>query len=216
MADSYTTLARLKANANIGGTADDTRLTSAVAAANAYVESYIGAAITQSGGTVNTARTFDVDGATKSIHIPYGIQDVATLEYAEDTEAAQAGTYGTVATDQYILRGTDGQPTHMQPAGWPGFWVILIDGSTPGFFRAGYDTVRLTPTTGWGWSAIPEDLARVADILALRLFQSSQSGESLAIGSTDFGAAIIRFLPEPEHVWTMDRYRTVIAPSWSA
>ena len=212
----YTTLARVKANADISGTADDARLTSTVDAVNAWVESYIGIDLLEpAGGPQAAARTFDMQEPGKTLHVSYGFEDVALLEYAVNSRAAKNGDYTTIATTEFVERGPAGQPSGEEPPGWPKFQIKLLPDSTPAFFPAGYDVVRLTPTTGWGFGSVPEDLRRVADVAALRMFQSSQSGDALAIGSTDFGAAIIRFLPEPEYVAIMERYRTLISPSWS-
>jgi hypothetical protein len=71
---------------------------------------------------------------------------------------------------------------------------------------AGYQTVRITPATGWGFAAIPEELQRIADIMGTRMFQSRQTGETFVIGSGEFGQAIVRFLPEPEYRDVLDHY----------
>ena len=42
-----------------------------------------------------------------------------------------------------------------------------------------------------------------------------QAGEMMVIGSTDFGAAIVRFLPEPEYRQVLDRFKYVISPTYA-
>lgn len=88
-------------------------------------------------------------------------------------------------------------------------------------FTHGYDTVRVTPgtaggTAGWGWSVIPPELSHVAVIVGTRMFQSRKSGEGLAVGETDTGVILFRFLPEPEYRAILDRYRYVVSPAYTA
>lgn len=210
MALEYTTAAAIKTAADISDTNDDDRIGACATAVNELIESYIGAPVGD-GGTAT--RTFDAS-ASKTLWLPHGVRAITTLEYASDSAAAKAGTYTEIAATEYVLRGVKGESSDHVPTDWPLFQLILIDGSSPSTFTAGYDTVRITPSGGWGWASIPADLARVALIAALRVFQSSQSGDSLAIGTTDFGAAIVRFLPEPEYQNVLERYRGVLAPSW--
>jgi len=206
-AAAYTSAAAIKSHANISDANSDTILGAIATAVNEYIEGETGAPIAD-GGTA--ARTFDGNGS-KCLHIRQGVQDLALVEYANSSSDAQDGTYTTVAAGQYVLRARVAD----RPTGWPGFRVYLIDGSTPATFPVGYDTVRVTPTSGWGWAAIPPDLSQVATIAGLRMFQSSQSGEGLQIGTTEIGAAIIRFLPEPEYRAIIERYAAVVSPAWS-
>lgn len=208
MALAYTTATAIKAHANISDTNADSRLGAIATAVCELVEGYIGGPVGD-GGTA--ARTFDVEYRTKRIHIRHGIRPGTSpvVEYATST----GGSYTTITSGQYVWRPASWDV----PTGWPRFDLILIDSSTPSNFSTGYDTVRVTPGTadgGWGWSAIPADLSQVALIAGLRMFQSSQSGEVLSIGSTDFGAAIVRFLPEPEYQMVLDRFRNVISQPW--
>lgn len=198
MALAYTSAAAIKSNANITDTNSDARLGAAATAVNELLEGYIGGPVGPGGTAI---RTFDVSEASRVFWVRQGLQDApTTVEVSSDDGA----TY-EVITD-VVLRPHD----HDRRTGWPGFTLHRKTGKFP----RGFDALRVTPTSGWGWAAIPGDLARVAAIAGLRMFQSSQSGESLSIGSTEFGAAIIRFLPEPEYQEVIERYRAVISPSW--
>lgn len=206
---AYTSATAIKAHANITDTGSDSRLGAIATAVNEWVEGYIGAPVGD-GGTA--ARTFDVEytGLTY-LPIRHGIRPGTspTVEYATTT----GGSYTTVASGNYVWRPA----TWDVPTGWPQFALLLVDDSTPSHFHRGFDTVRITPGTadgGWGWAVTPPELKQVALIAGLRMFQSSQSGESLQIGTTEFGAAIIRFLPEPEYQSVLEKYRAKISPSW--
>ena len=182
--------------------AEGTVLSGIATAVNELIEGYIGAPV-GSGGTV--ARTFDGNGSDR-MWVRQGIQAIATLEIADET----GGTFTTLSSSEYVLRPA----THDRPTGWPGFEVILTDKATTyGVFTVGFDTVRITPTAaGWNWTTVPPELSTVAAIMGTRMFQSRQSGEMLVVGSTDFGNAIVRFLPEPEFRAVLDRYRQALSP----
>jgi len=202
----YATAAAIKLQAKITDTNDDARLGAAATAVNDLVEGYIGRPVGDGGTAV---RTFDVDERSRVLRVRDGLRGITTLEYADGTTAAMAGTYTTIASANYLLRPAD----HDKPTDWPYTEIHLV--GTPATFPKGYDIVRVTPSGGWGWASIPTDLARIANVMGLRMFQASQSGDSLSIGTTDFGAAIVRFLPEPEFQMVLERFRTVISPSWS-
>lgn len=199
---SYTSGTALKTRMGITDTNADTVLGGIATATNDLIEGYIGAPV-GSGGTA--ARTFDGNGNDR-MWVRHGLQAISTLEIANET----GGTFSTLSSTEYVLRPA----THDRPTGWPGFWVILTDKATTyGIFTVGFDTVRITPTAaGWGWQSIPSDLSEVAAIMGTRMFQSRQSGEMLVVGSTDFGNAIVRFLPEPEFRAVLDRYRQALSP----
>lgn len=207
---NYTTVAAMKSFAGISDTNSDTELALVVAGVNDLLEGYIGAPVGD-GGTA--ARTFDVDEPTKSLWLRHGIRPGTspTVEYKTST----AGDFTAVASGNFVFRPHDWD----RPTNWPAMELMLVDDSTPSRFYPGYDTVRITPDPddgGWGWASVPAELQRIGDVLAVRMFQSRQSGDTLAIGSTEFGAAIVRFLPEPEYQTVLEKYRNVISPAWVA
>lgn len=186
-------------------TADQAELDAIALAVNDFIENYIGAPI---GPTGSDARTYDGNGRDRLL-IRGGINDITSLRIKDLT----GGTYTTIDTSTYALRPYD----HERPGGWPAFEVVLLSELAPAYttFTRGYATVEVTPgsddATGWGWPAIPPELSQLAIVLGTRMWQSRQSGETLVIGSNDFGQSIARFLPEPEYRAMLDRYRHAVS-----
>lgn len=196
MAVAYTSPSALKSRMGITDTNADAECTAIATAVNDFIEDYIGF---PAGSAGTAARTYDGDGSDE-LFIRGGVQGITTLEIASET----GGTWTTLAATEYVLRPF----SYERPTGWPGWRVRLTDKAvTYGVFTPGYGTVRITPSGGWDFAATPEMLKRIADIAGVRMFQARQSGETLAIGSTDFGAAIVRFLPEPEYMAYLDKLR---------
>ncbi len=172
-------------------------------AVNEIVEGYIGAPVGPAGTAARTYDGYNVNSFT--LRIPQGINSITLLETASTTGAS----FTTVTSGTYFLRPHD----HERRTGWPAFEIQLS--RTAGvYFPWGYDTIRVTPGAsdllGFGWPAIPEELKQIAIVLGTRMVQARQSGETLVIGSTDFGQSIARFLPEPEYRKILDKYRGVV------
>ena len=191
MAAAYTSLAALKTHMGISDTNDDTALSAVATAVNSLIEDAIGFAAADGGTAI---RSYDGNGSDR-MFIRGGLQGITTLEVADAT----GGSYTT--TTDYVLKPY----AHERPSNWPSWYVQLTDLASV-TFTAGYETVRITPATGWGFAAIPEELQRIADIMGTRMFQSRQTGETFVIGSGEFGQAIVRFLPEPEYRDVLDHY----------
>jgi hypothetical protein len=173
-------------------------------AVNEIIEGYIGAPVGPAG---TAARTYDGDGSNV-LRIRQGINAITQLRIRDLT----GGTWSTVSSSEYVLRpGTGDRRT-----GWPAFKVVLTDAATTyTTYTIGYDTVEVTPGTAttdqFGWPAIPVELSQLGIVLGTRMIQARQSGETLVIGSTDFGQSIARFLPEPEYRAILNRYRDAVA-----
>jgi hypothetical protein len=191
MAAAYTSLAALKTHMGISDTNDDTALSAVATAVNSLIEDAIGFAAADGGTAI---RSYDGNGGDR-LFVRGGLQGVTTLEVADAT----GGTF--TATTDYVLKPY----AHERPSGWPAWYVQLTDLASV-TMTAGYQTVRITPATGWGFAAIPEELQRIADIMGARMFQARQSGDTFVVGSGDFGQAIVRFLPEPEYRDVLDHY----------
>lgn len=203
---AYTSLSALKTRMGITDTNSDTILGAVATACNEMIEGYIGAPIGDAG---TATRTFDGNGEDV-LWVRQGLRSIGTLEIADETD----GTFSTMAATEYTLRPHD----YDRPSGWPAWKIVLKDtAKTYGVFTPGFDTVRVTPGAGggWGWATVPPELAAVADIMATRMFQARQAGEMMVVGNTDFGQAIVRFLPEPEYRAVLDRFRNMISPMFA-
>lgn len=203
MAAAYTSVSGIKTYMGIGtaDTTDDAAFTAVATAVNAMVEDYIGVAIAEGG---SAQRTYDGDGSAR-LFVRGGINAVTLLEVADGT----SGTFTTLGATEYALR----PHTYDRPTGWPAWYIELTDDATT-TFTSGWDTVRITPgttaATGWGFSTVPSELARIADIMGVRMFQARKGGETLVVGTNEFGQALVRFLPEPEYIAILDHYRYTV------
>jgi hypothetical protein len=185
------------------GTTTDSILDAVGLAVNDFIEDYIGAPIGPAGTTL---RTYDGTGRDY-LWIPGGINSVTLLRIKDTT----GGTWSTIGSTYYALRPHD----HERPSGWPAFEIRLLTelGPTYSTFTRGYDTVEVTPggtsSTGWGWPAIPTDLAQLAIVLGTQVWQARESGETQEIGTPDFSQGIVRFL-DPDYRGMLDRYRLAV------
>lgn len=193
MAIAYTSVANLKTYMGVSDTNDDAAFTAVATAVNAFIEDWIGFA---AGSAGTAARLYDGDGGDM-LFVRGGVTGVETLEVADQT----GGTY--TATTAFVLKPY----SHERPTGWPAWYVTLTDLATT-TFTPGFETVRVSPGTAgnWGFAATPPELSRIADVMGTRLFQARKSGEALIVGTTDFGQALIRFLPEPEYRDILDHF----------
>lgn len=181
---SYATLAGLKLrlfNDGTTATANDTVLSSICDQVNAYIEGpeACGRVIAP---VTSAAYLFDGDGS-RVLRYDKGIRAVSLLEVAQMTN----GAYQTVPSTDYRVRPA----TQNRAPGWPGGRIEMVDipAGSMGYFPFGYDTVRVTMTTGW--DAIPDDVTDVALTAATRAWTSVQAGQSDIVGSDDMGHPLI-------------------------
>lgn len=178
---TYATAALLKARAGIADTTDDTELGKVCDQVNAYIESpaACGRVIAP---ITSAAITLDGDG-TPCLRYPLGIRAVSLLEVAQYTGAA----FATVPSTDYFLRPG---PAELMP-GWPYTRVELTDRPTGSWsvFPRGYNTVRMTATTGW--AAIPDEITDVALTAATRAWHGVQNGQAEIVGTDDMGRPLV-------------------------
>lgn len=181
---SYATAALLKARTGIGDSTDDSLLGTICDQVNQYIESFTKRVFAPiSSGTY----LYDGDGGRELFlplpvdHAPIGgVRAVTLLEVAPYT----GGSYVTVASGQYFLRGQIGMTGPYER-------LCLSDmpSSGYGYFPAGYATVRVTGTAGW--AAIPDDITDVALTAATRAWESRQAGQVDIVGTDETGRPIV-------------------------
>jgi hypothetical protein len=193
MAVAYTSPAAIKTHMGVSDSVDDAAFTAIATAINDGIEDWIGF---PAGSGSTAIRTYDGNGGDE-LFIRGGVQGITTLEVADQT----GGTFTALGTAEYVLR----PHSYDRPTGWPGWRIHLTDLATR-TFAYGFDTVRITPSGGWDFATTPQMLKRIADIVGVRMYQARKTGETLVIGSTDFGQVIARFLPEPEYRDYLDHF----------
>lgn len=178
---AYATLAALKTRLGITTSADDALMTTICDQVNAYVEGP-SACDRVIAPIASAVFLFDGDG-TRVLSYPRGIRSVTLLEIAQFTGDA----YRTVVSTDYRIRPS----ASMRQSGAPGTRIEWIDVPTSGFgyFPPGYDTVRVTMSTGW--DAIPDDVTDVALTAASRAWYSRQAGQADIVGTDDMGRPLI-------------------------
>lgn len=201
MTQAYTSRATVKTYANIGGTADDSLLDTFVTWTNEYIESYIGAGIGP-GGTAD--RTYDSDGHPR-LYVQDGIQSATTVSIRDETN----GTYTDLPATDWVIR----PPSHERKPGWPGQWIVIVDGDYPRKVPTGFDIWKVTDGV-WGWASVPADLAMVATTVVTKLYQRRQTGQADVVGSDEFGNALISAMLSPEDRAILDRYRNAVHTGW--
>ena len=176
---AYATLAALKSRASISDTTDDAVLTSICDQINQYIETKTGRVLAP---IASATYTFDGDGS-RVLRYPRGIRAVTLLECAQYTGAG----YETVASSQYFLRPAAAE---LRP-GWPYTRIEFTDMPTGTFtaFPRGYDTVRVTMTTGW--AAVPDDITELALVAATRAWHAVESGQQDIVGTDDMGRPLV-------------------------
>lgn len=176
---AYATASALKTRIAISDTTDDTTLSNVCDQVNQYVETKTGRVLAPIASAVIL---LDGDGS-RVLRYPRGIRAVSLLECAEYTGAA----FSTVAASQYFLRPG---PADLRP-GWPYTRLEFTDIATGTFtsFPRGFDTVRMTATTGW--TAIPDDITELALVAATRAWHAVESGQQDIVGTDDMGRPLV-------------------------
>lgn len=185
---SYAVGTAVKARAGITDSTDDTLIAELCDQVNAFVEQTTGRILAPISGTATLY--YDGDGSNRlylpvpaSGDYPYigGLRTVATLSIADYTGAA----YTAIASGDYFLRG-------VCLPGAPFDWLYLSDFPAGSYytFPKGFATVKIT-STGAGWSAIPDDVIDVAEVLAVRLWYARQTGSSDVVGTDETGATLV-------------------------
>lgn len=192
---SYATASALKARMNITDTTDDTVLGLICDQVNAYIEG------PQACGRViapiaSAVYLFDGDGSP-CLRYPKGIRAVSLLEIAYYTGAA----YVTLDSSQYFLRPS----ANDLPPGWPANRIELTNlPLTFAFFPQGFNTVRVTMTTGF--AAIPDDITEVALVAAARAWHAVGAGQADIVGTDEMGRPLVSRFFSKRDLETLQAY----------
>lgn len=193
---TYATAAALKSRIAIGDVVDDTVLGLICDQVNQYIETKTRRVL----APISSATyTFDGDG-TRTLRYPKGIRAVTLLECQLYTTAG----YSTVPATQYFLRPSSGD---LLP-GWPYTRIEFTDFPIGMFsyFPHGYDTVRVTMTTGW--AAIPDDIIDLALTAATRAWHAVQAGQTDIVGTDEMGRPLVSRFFSARDLETLATYST--------
>lgn len=152
-----------------------------------------------SGTTTYLFDGFDALERGLLLPIPRGIRSVTLLEVAPYT----GGTFTTTPSTDYFLQPS---PQQRDP-GWPAteLWMTNIPSSNNPFpyFADGWQNIRITGS--FGWPAIPPNVSAIAEAAVVRAWRAKQTGQADIVGTSEFGARILRFI-SPEERERLDRY----------
>jgi hypothetical protein len=174
-----------------GNSGDDARITGICSSVNIWMDTYIGRAVAPDDAATYTFDGYAAYDQNKGLYISNGIRSITTMTIATTTVA----TPGTVNSSDYHIsprvqdRRTDS---------WPGFEVRMHDflhGTIP-IFWPGYGNISITGN--FGWAAIPDDLADVAQQIVVRIWAARMSGQSDMAGTNEFGQMLISRYISPE------------------
>ena len=163
----YTDLSRIKTQIEITDTDDDAILLAFIDSANAEITNRIGFF---AGPSTDSVRVYDgwrCDSGTKLV-IPGGIRSLSAVRIKESTD----GSWLTTTLSDFYLRPL----TWDRRAGSPAKWIEISDtaANSNSYFYAGYETIEVTGT--FGWAEVPDDLAKLADMLVVRMWDFRDAG----------------------------------------
>ncbi len=171
--DPYATLLELKTRLDIDDTADDGRLTSALASASRIVNGVCHRQFNQT--TTATARLFRTTRRRAQIDDFHTVTD---LVVAVGSQSGGFNTTWTINTDFYVdpVNRTRNEETGVQP-----YWRIIPLGNKRFPVRYG-EEYNLQVTAQWGWPSVPEDVKEATKLMATRLFRRVDSPEGVLGG----------------------------------
>ncbi len=193
---AYATYALLKARMAIPDDTDATQIGLICDQVNAYIEGpqACGRPIAP---VSSAAYLFDGDGS-RILQYPKGIRAVSLLEIAQYT----GGAFVTIASTDYFLRPGPAELTAGFPYTRIEFSNVPLSGY--GFFPHGYNTVRVTMTTGF--AAIPDDVTEVALVAAGRAWHAVGIGQADIVGTDDMGRPLVSRFFSKRDLETLSAY----------
>lgn len=199
---AYATLSAVKSRLGITGTSDDALLQAILDQVNTWIETACGRVVAP---RAESQLVLDGDlaeddecGVRRRLPCPFGVRSLTKLEVALRT----GGSYTEVPAADWYLR----PHAHLRRPGWPATLIVLTDIPTGSIsrFYPGRDTIRLTGS--FGWDAVPDDLAEVAEVLAVRTWHARSSGQADVVGTDETGAPIVSRLLSARDRETIARY----------
>ncbi len=185
---TYATTAALKALIGTTDSDDDSLLGTICDRVNQWVES-----LTLQPISPISSATYLYDGdGLRRVYLPIpttaatkgigGARAISLLEIAPTT----GGTFGTIASTDYFVRGKDGVLG-------PFVWLVLSDLAAGDYrtFPKGLANIRVTMTAGW--AAIPDDLTMTALNVAHRAWNARSTGNQSGAGNGEEGQPISIF-----------------------
>lgn len=188
LGDPYATLAELKARLGITSTADDARLTGALAAATLGVELACHRQFNDAGAA--SARTYVATTALLAT-----VDDFSTttgLVVAIDLDGD--GVFETTLTIDVDFQVEPAGGVVGGVPGWP-FWWLRIRSRSARRFPCGGGDLRVQVTARWGWAAVPAPVKEATLAGAQELFSLKEAPFGVA-GFDQFGAIRVRDNPK--------------------
>lgn len=183
LGDPYATLAELKARLGVGDTADDIRLTEALASVSREINDHCRRQFNKT--TTASVRLFH-----RASRYVVEVDDFhTTTDLAVATDSALDGTYATAwVSADYQLEPLNGIVNG--ETGWPYSEVVSLSGAWPS--RCRRPAVQVTAQ--WGWAAVPAPVKEACLILAEETFKLKDAPFGVA-GFGEFGPVRVRDNP---------------------
>lgn len=161
-ATGYTTLERVKRHAGIADAVDDAQLIDYIAAVDAELTRRLGVFL---GPSTDTVRILDGSDAVRGGHrlwIPGGIRTLTQVR----TSASWGADWETRTLTDFALGP--------RRYGHPGPYAYVEVSPSATGLPCGAADVELTGT--FGWAEVPEDIAKLADMVVLRMWMDRSAG----------------------------------------
>ncbi len=184
----YTTLAAVKADLGMNGTADDSAISAAITAASREIDGWCGTTFYP----VTEARTFE--GSADGVVYVDRFTSTAGLAVTTGT----GGSYGTtLLASQYVL-----QP-YNAPSRGLAYDRIYVP-TVPTYFGDGWPNVRIT--AAWGYASVPAPVEQATRLRAIQLYHRREAPHGVASYGDDGVGTTVAFGSDPDVVRLLKPY----------
>ena len=200
--NGYTTLPLLKAEVSIpdSNTDSDVQLETAIAAASRQIDGHCGRRFWQD-PTVVTREFF----ADSSFDLEDDLDDISvTTGLIVKTDTSDTGTFDTTLTITTNFIVLPANAADRLPA-WPFTKIRIVDSGVSSFPMSSSGRPGVQVTAKFGWSAVPDDVAKACLIQATQLFKSSAA----VFGGLSFGDGsflTVRAAINPQSAALLEQY----------